>query len=63
MQYNNNAATSTAYQLCCCAHIKLNERHRMGITKSISGYEGGRSGQPMASIKKRCKEPNRSSCS
>ncbi len=63
MRLNNNAATSTVYQLWCCAHIKLNERHGMGTAKSIGGYEGGRSGQSTASIKKRCKEPNRFSCS
>jgi hypothetical protein len=28
---------STAYQLWCCAHIKLNGRHGMGTTESISG--------------------------
>jgi hypothetical protein len=35
----------------------------MGTAKSISGYDSRRSGQPTASIKKCCKEPNRSSCS
>ncbi len=30
----------------------------MGTAKSISGYDGRRSGQPTASMKKRCKEPS-----
>ncbi len=60
MQQKNNATTSTWDQLLCCAHIKLNERHGIGTAKSIGGYYGGRSSQPMASIKKHCKEPSRS---
>ncbi len=28
-----------------------NERHRMSTTKSIGGYDGGRSGQSLVSIK------------
>ncbi len=34
----------------------------MSTAESIGGYDGGRSGQPMASIKKHCKEPSRSLC-
>ncbi len=60
MQYNNNNTTSTWDQLLWCADIKLNERQGMGTAKSISGYDGGRSDQPMASIQKSCKEPSRS---
>ena len=52
MWYNKDATTSTWDQLLCCAHIKHKERHGMGTAKCIGGYDGGKSGEPTASIKK-----------